>query len=65
MADLALSGLGPVFDLGQQGRLDPDAAMSDALAVRLGISDQRLEARVNLWRCRYRSHRQMEQSEQK
>jgi hypothetical protein len=33
MAYLALGGFGPVFDLGEQRRLDPDAATRDALAV--------------------------------
>ena len=46
MANPALGGLSPVLDLGQQGRLDPDAAMRDALAVGPGIPDQRLEARA-------------------
>jgi hypothetical protein len=27
MAHLALDGFGPVFDLGEQDRLEPDAAM--------------------------------------
>jgi hypothetical protein len=46
MTNLPLGGFRPVFDFGQQRRLDPDAAMRDALAVRLGIPDQRLEARA-------------------
>jgi hypothetical protein len=40
MAHLAFGRLRPVLDLGQQGRLDPDAAMRDALAVGLGLPDQ-------------------------
>jgi hypothetical protein len=38
MPHLALGGLSPVPDLCQQRRLNPYAAMSNALAVGLGIS---------------------------
>jgi len=41
MPHFALGRLGPVLDLGEQLRLDPDAAMRDALAVRLRRSDPR------------------------
>jgi hypothetical protein len=46
MPYLALGGLCPVADLGQQLGLDPDAAMRNPLAVGLGLSDQRFEARL-------------------
>ena len=36
MAHLALGGLCPVLDLGEQFGLDPDAAMGDSFAVGLG-----------------------------
>jgi hypothetical protein len=46
MPHLALGRLRTVLDLGEQLRFDPDAAVRDALAVRLCFSDQRLEARA-------------------
>jgi hypothetical protein len=47
MTHLALGGLRPVLDLGQQLGLDPDTPMRDALAVGLGFPDQRLEPRLS------------------
>ena len=41
MPQFALGGFGPVLDLGEQRRLDPDAAMRDFLGVRLRLADQR------------------------
>jgi hypothetical protein len=41
MPDLALGRLRTILDLGEQLRLDPDATVGDALAVRLSFTDQR------------------------
>ena len=38
-----LSGLGAVLDFGQQFGFDPDAVVCDALAVGLGLADERRE----------------------
>jgi hypothetical protein len=43
MPHLPRSGLGAIFDLGEQLGLDPDAAMGNPFAVGLGLPDQRLE----------------------
>jgi hypothetical protein len=44
MPHFALGGLRPVFDLGQQVWLDPDAPMRDLPAVGLGLADKGFEA---------------------
>ena len=44
MPDLAICGLGPVIDFGQQLRLDPDALVRDPFGVRLRLADQRLQS---------------------
>jgi hypothetical protein len=41
MAHLALGGLGPILDLRQQRRLDPDRLVRDLPGIGLGFSDQR------------------------
>jgi hypothetical protein len=46
MAHSAFGRLRPVFDFGEQFRLDPDAAAGDALGIGLGVADQRREARA-------------------
>jgi hypothetical protein len=48
VAYLALGRLGPEFDLCEQLRLDPDAAMRDLFGVGLGPVDQRFQARLQL-----------------
>src|SRR6476619_350047 len=52
MPHLALGRLGPILNLGQQLGLDPDAAMRDALAVGLGLADQRCKASAKHLRAR-------------
>jgi hypothetical protein len=44
MAQFAFSRLRPILDFGKQFWLNPDAALRDALAVRLRLADQRCEA---------------------
>lgn len=50
MPDLALRRLRPVFDLGKQPGLDPDALVRDPLGVGLCLPDQRLEALLQVGR---------------
>jgi hypothetical protein len=47
---LALRRLGPVLDLGQQLRLDPDRLVRDALRIRLGLAHQRRQLLAQLRR---------------
>ena len=42
----AFRRLGPLLDLSEQLGLDPNAAVGDALAVRLGFADERCQARA-------------------
>src|ERR1700730_14041038 len=49
MPHLTLSRFRPVLNLRQQRRFNPNAAMSDALAVRLRLPDQRLETRLQFF----------------
>src|SRR3954464_15021280 len=52
MPHFPLGGLGPVLDLGEELRLDPDALVGDALAVGLGLSHEWLQPLVKLNRRR-------------
>jgi hypothetical protein len=46
MPHFAFGRLRSILDLGKKLGLDPDAAMGNALAVRLRLTDQRGEARA-------------------
>jgi hypothetical protein len=50
MADFAFSRLCAVFDLGEQRRLDPNAAVCDLFGVWLRFADQWLQPRLQVLR---------------
>jgi hypothetical protein len=49
MPHLPLRRFRPVLNLGQQRRFDPYAAMRNGFAIRLGLPDQRLETRLQVF----------------
>jgi hypothetical protein len=52
VSHFALGRLRPILDLGEQRRLDPDAAVRDLFVIGLRLPDQRLQPRLQiLGRC--------------